>query len=517
MNLETFFEKFELLADAPDAVARLRELVLQLAVSGSLVKQNPKDVPAFKQIQKANKSVIEFSSDESIPTPDGWCAVPLGCVVASNTGGGTPSKQNPAYWNGAIPWASVKDVQNKKYLTSTIDSISEAGLRNSSSNLIPPGRLVVVTRMGLGKLAINTTAIAINQDLRAIEPTSALHIDYAYLLFKSLKMIGSGMTVKGITVDKLHAMPVIVPPLAEQKRIVAKVDELMAVCDRLDAQLQERQARHADLARASLSRFAEAPTPASLDFLFHNSYDIAPADLRKSILTLAVRGKLVPQDSSDEVAGDSSRAESGFARGHVDLPSTWALAQLSAVAEEIVDCPHSTPKWTSSGKICVRTSQFKPGFLDLSETRFVSRETFQERVQRLRPQKNDILYSREGGILGVACRVPPNVELCLGQRMMLIRAGRHLDPAYLELVLNAPLITELARRKTTGGAAPRVNVSTVKAYPIPVPPLTEQRRIVAKVKELMALVDQLEAQLAAARASAGQLLDAVVAELTVRA
>ena len=82
----------------------------------------------------------------------------------------------------------------------------------------------------------------------------------------------------------------------------------MALCDRLEAQQQERETRHAALARASLARFADAPTPANLNFIFHKSYDIAPADLRKSILTLAVQGKLVPQDPNDEPASAKLRA-----------------------------------------------------------------------------------------------------------------------------------------------------------------------------------------------------------------
>ena len=102
----------------------------------------------------------------------------------------------------------------------------------------------------------------------------------------------------------LRASMIPLPPLAEQKRIVAKVDELMALCDRLEAQQQERDTRHAALARASLARFADAPTPANLNLLFHPSYAIAPADLRKTILTLAVQGKLVPQDPNDEPAYD---------------------------------------------------------------------------------------------------------------------------------------------------------------------------------------------------------------------
>jgi type I restriction enzyme S subunit len=323
-----------------------------------------------------------------------------------------------------------------------------------------------------------------------------------------------GMAYPAINDEKFYSGYIALPPLAEQMRIVAKVDELMALCDRLEAQQLEREAQARQLARASLARFTDAPTPANLNLLFHSSFPISPSDLRKSILDLAVQGKLVPQDANDQSAEDLAecrRAE----RKSEGIPDSWGLSSLSEVAEQIVDCPHSTPKWTSKGKVCVRTNQFRPGHLDLSATKFVSEQTFEDRIRRLRPKEDDILYSREGGILGIACRVPPNVELCLGQRMMLIRTGNSLEPSFLELVLNAPLITEIARRQTTGGAAPRVNVSTVKSYPIPIPPLAEQRRIVAKVSELMALVDELETQLAASRAAAEKLLSALVAELTV--
>jgi type I restriction enzyme S subunit len=95
--------------------------------------------------------------------------------------------------------------------------------------------------------------------------------------------------------------------------------------------------------------------------------------------------------------------------------------------------------------------------------------------------------------------------------MMLIRAGQATDSAFLEMVLNSPLVTEIARGKTTGAAAPRVNVATVKAYPIPLPPIAEQARIVAKVHELMPLCDRLEAQLTTAHTESRRLLEAVLA------
>lgn len=113
----------------------------------------------------------------------------------------------------------------------------------------------------------------------------------------------------------------------------------------------------------------------------------------------------------------------------------------------------------------------------------------------------------------MACRVPRHIDLCLGQRMMLIRVGRRVSAPFLEMVLNSPLIADIARAKTTGGAAPRVNVSTVKAYPIPVPPLAEQKRIVTKVNELMVLCDALEAKLTQSRADADTLAAAIVHQL----
>jgi type I restriction enzyme, S subunit len=132
--------------------------------------------------------------------------------------------------------------------------------------------------------------------------------------------------------------------------------------------------------------------------------------------------------------------------------------------------------------------------------------------QRQEPGRDDILYIREGGVRGVGCRIPPNTRLCLGQRLMLIRANESVAPAFLDLCINSPWITNFAEEKTTGGAAPRVNMSVVRAYPIPIPPLAEQHRIVAKVDELMALCDQLEASLTSAADTGRRLLEALLAE-----
>ena len=326
---------------------------------------------------------------------------------------------------------------------------------------------------------------------------------YAYRIFQKLDLTGEinlyrkGVGISNLSGKALSSIPFPLPPLAEQHRIVAKVDELMALCDRLEAEQADTEVAHArlvDALLAALTRSTDAADfaanwqrlAAHFDTLF--TTEAAIDALKQTVLQLATIGKLT-------------------ANSH----EGWETLPLDKICQAIVDCPHSTPKWTTSGKICVRTSQFSPGKLDLSTSRFVSESTFKERTARLKPVANDILYSREGGILGIACRIPEGAEICLGQRMMLIRSGDRIIPAFLEIVLNAPLITGLARRCTTGGAAPRVNVSTIKSYPIPLPPLAEQHRIVAKVNELTTLCDRLKADLASARQRQATLADTLIA------
>lgn len=235
--LETHFAKY------------LPKAILQAAVQGKLVPQNSHDEPAselLKRIQqekaqlvkegklKKEKPLPPISKDE-IPydLPNGWVWCRLASILFEDIGGGTPSKQNSDYWGGDIFWASVKDLVSERLVT-TQDKITELGLQNSSSNLIPPGNVIVCTRMGLGKIAVNEVPVAINQDLRAFFfSKNLLNLSYFVYWYKTLLIEGEGMTVKGIKISDLRNLFFPLPPLSEQQRIVAKVDELVALCDEL--------------------------------------------------------------------------------------------------------------------------------------------------------------------------------------------------------------------------------------------------------------------------------------------
>jgi type I restriction enzyme, S subunit len=227
---------------------KMKDSILQYAVQGKVTEQLKSDGDArdlLTEIQKEKARLIkegkikkekplpEITADE-IPfdIPENWSWTRLGNVILQNTGGGTPSKSNPAYWNGGIAWASVKDL-NCKFLCSTQDHISEAGLNNSSSNLIPKGNLIVCTRMGLGKIVYNNIDVAINQDLRALFLSEKINKWYIYYFYLTLNISGKGATVKGISVEDLSNALLPVPPFTEQSRIVERLESLLLKIDEL--------------------------------------------------------------------------------------------------------------------------------------------------------------------------------------------------------------------------------------------------------------------------------------------
>ncbi|MDU0457163.1 MAG: restriction endonuclease subunit S [Geobacteraceae bacterium] len=559
MRLETFFEKFELFAEAPNAVAKMRELVLQLAMQGKLTHQDPADGDAdifLREIADARAAkgrgkisgvtpeVRIADHDKWYEVPPSWRWVRLGSV-GDIVGGGTPRSDNAEFFaEEGIPWLTPADLNGykDKKISRGRRCITPLGLANSSTQLLPAGSVLFSSRAPIGYVAIAETDLATNQGFKSCVPFIMETNEFLYYFLMSaaarIDREASGTTFREVSGKIVSQIPVPLPPLAEQKRIVAKVDELLALCDRLDAQQQERDTQHTALARAALTRFADAPTPANLNLLFHPSYAITPADIRKTILTLAVQGKLVQQDANDEPVDDllkqieaekqsdkrTKATENREVNGNdalcYDIPDTWRWQALDDIlvfgptngfSPKAVD--YETP--VRSLSLSATTSgRFKGEY-----SKFITTEVPPDSDLWL--NDGDILVQRGNTIeyVGVAAVYHgESNSFIYPDLMMKIRVSSAVAVDFVHLAMSQDASRDFLRARASGtsGSMPKINQTTLKSLPIPLPPLAEQRRIVAKADQLMALVDQLEMQLAASRTTAINLMEAVVAELTIQ-
>ncbi len=179
-----------------------------------------------QEIKRYRQSVLKSAFEGRLTPGISFSRVTLADVIAKDLGGGTPSKNHMEYWNGNIPWASVKDMNSEgKYLESTIDRITKKAVESSSTNLIPAGNIIVCTRISVGKIQINKIAVAINQDLRAFFLKERINIDYFYYYYGTVKFKTSGTTVKGIRKDDLLQYLFPLCSSQEQLQIVKAIED----------------------------------------------------------------------------------------------------------------------------------------------------------------------------------------------------------------------------------------------------------------------------------------------------
>lgn len=519
-------------------IKKLRELILELAVRGKLVPQDPNDEPASELLKriaaekaalvkqgkiKKQKPLPKISEDEKpFELPAGWEWVRLGFI----TNYGECDKAEPTDADADTWIVELEDIEKSTSRLLNRVKFSERPFKSSKNKFNKNDVLYGKLRPYLDKVLIADNSGVCTTEIIPIKVYGNILPGYLRLLLKSPRFIAyanestHGMNLPRLGTDKAINAVVELTAIAEQVRIVNKVDELMSLCDQLEQQSLTSLDAHQQLVETLLATLTDSQNAEELadnwarishhfDTLFTTEASIDA--LKQTILQLAVMGKLTEQEKACTLEYKTSLIDGLSIYDDINerIPKTWILSKLDNISSAIIDCPHSTPKWADKGFICVRTNQIKPGYLELNDSRHVSEQTYIERIQRLEPSFNDILYSREGGVLGVACRIPEDVKVCLGQRMMLIRSGDRVLSEYLEIVLNSPLITILARQMTTGGAAPRINVSTVKNYLIPLPPKEEQYQIIARVKELLNLGDTLKSRLQSAQQTQLHLADAL--------
>jgi type I restriction enzyme S subunit len=441
--------------------------------------------------------------------------------------------------DGEFLFCKVSDMNlpgNEVEIHTTVHKIDADVMKKIRARANPVGT-VIFPKIG-GAIATHKRRLIIkptiiDNNCSGIQPIGLTDDRWLLLLMRSLDLTKyqSGTSVPAVSQGSLDPIRIGLPPLAEQRRIVAKVNELMALCDRLETQQQGRETRHAALARASLARFADAPTPANLNFLFHPSYAITPTDLRKSILTIAIQGKLVPQNPNDEPAQSAvtqiekererlisakqfrrSKLPGPINEGPFNIPETWVWTHLGNAMLNVTDGFHSTPKTVESGVRYVTAKHVKPGLIDFDSCLYVSEGDFKEIASKTRPRKGDVLVVNIGAGSGLASIIEVDFEFAF-KNVAILNRPEEVDSKFLFYYL-AFKRDEIFEEQTKGGAQPFLSLGLIRQIPFPLPPLAEQRRIVAKVEQLMALVDALETQLAASRATAANLLSALVAEIS---
>ena len=533
MNPETFFDKFGLLADTPNGVQKLRELILQLAVQGKLVPQDSDDEPAavlLEKIKSTNQNIkkpfSKINEDENLcELPKSWKWVRLGEIITLEYGKNLPkSKRNqsgkyPVYGsNGIVGY-------HDKFLTKEF--------------------AIIVGRKGsAGALNISSEPSWTTDVSYFIIPPDGMILNFIFVLLKSLKLDKLGKGIKpGLNRNEAYELIVSLPPYEEQHRIVAKVDQLMALCDELEARQQKKQETRLRLNSAALDKLLTAHEPAefanhwqrvcdNFDLLYDNPETVG--ELRKAILQLAVQGKLVRQDENDEPAAvllEKIRVEKKR------LVKEKKIRKPKPLSSNDVENPYELPaswKWTCLFDIGVINPRNKES--DDIDASFVPMtlisETYSTPISSERRLWGEIKtgfthFAEEDVVLAKITPCFQNGKSAVMRGLLNgFGAGttelhvfrplleESVNPDYVLLYLKSPqFLTEGFENMTGTAGQKRVPRDYFAGNPFPLPPFEEQRRIVAKVDQLMALCDELEAKLNQSQTDGAELMEAVVAEL----
>lgn len=561
MNAERLLTHYDTVADAPDAIARLRCLILDLAVRGKLVPQDASDEPASKSLKLIAKEraerigrgemrrgkPVDGPINSPFEAPPGWVWVRLretGNIFSGNSVN-EPTREQLARVQEGRPFIATKDVgyglDRVEYENGLLVEFSDERFKIARTNSV----LICAEGGSAGKkMGLADREICFGNKLLANETWSVVapkFVLYTYMSKFFYEQFSSKVTgvIGGISIANFLELPFCLPPLPEQHRIVAKVDELMGLCDRLEAARAGREAVRDRLVTASLARLNAPETetfPADARF----ALDALPAlttrpdqvkTLRQTILNLAVRGKLVAQDAKDEPGPEllkriarekmqllesrrikSDRPLPGVQKEDApfELPQNWVWARAQNLSLKISDGVHKKPNYVASGVPFVTVRNLtETDRISFRETKFITEEDHAEFIRRTHPEKGDVLITKDGTI-GVARIVETERAFSIFVSVALVKMVIPQIAPFLTVCINSDVIRDTIVPK--GAALKHLHLVDLRNLPLPLPPLAEQHRIVAKVDALMALCDRLEASLTATGATRRRLLDALIAE-----
>jgi type I restriction enzyme, S subunit len=575
MNHETMLlleKQFDTAFAAPDGIQKLRELILTLAMQGKLVPQDPNDQSASELLRaievekqrlvkegkiKQPKKLSEINLDD-IPyeLPKGWEFTRLGNAISCMDAGWSPAcDEIPAAideW-GVLKTTSVQPLcflpNENKALPKKLEPRPDAEVKEGDILITragPKNRVGICCVVKLVRpylmLSDKIIRFRIFGELIFSEfCVLCLYAGYGAVQIESMKS-GMADSQMNISQEKLKQVVIPLPPLAEQRRIVAKIDRLMARCDELEKLRSDRNQKLITVHTAAIDRLLTAQDSRDFstawDFItqhFGELYSVKAtvAELRKTILQLAVMGKLVPQDPTDEPASELLRAielekQRLVKEGKIkdqkslpdikleevpyDLPKGWEWANLQDVLALVTDGDHQAPPKSDAGIPFLVIGNLNTGKVTLNDCRFVPYDYYESLDWGRKPATNDILYTVTGSY-GIPIFIDSDLEFCVQRHVAILKSTKSSPVEYLTHLLKSKYAFQYATSVATGIAQKTVPLNGLRKMPIAVPPIKEQHRIVAKIDRLMALCDRLEGAIATAQAKQTDLLNAVMAQV----
>ena len=485
----------------------LKSSILQLAIQGKLVEQRPEEGTGeelYQQIQAEKKRLIqegkikkekplpEIAEDEvPFEIPESWKWVRVAQVVTLNPKNDLDDHLDTAF----IPMPCVSDgfrnshtFEVKKWgeIKKGFTHFADGDIGVAKITPCFQNRKSVVFQGLPNGYGAGTTELSI---VRVINTT--ILREYLLWFFKSEYFIVNG--VKSFTgtagqqrihKDYLATCLFPLPPLAEQKRIVAQIEELLPYLDRYEK---------------AWNRLEE----------FNRRF---PADMQKSILQMAIQGKLVeqrPEEGTGEELYRQIQAEKKrliqegkikkekplpeIAEDEVpfEIPEGWKWVRLGEIIFGVADGPHFSPKYQEQGIPFISTRNISSGRLDLSTAKYISRELHEELCKRCKPKKGDVLYTK-GGTTGIAAVNDSDVEFNVWVHVAVLSLDQHVYPYYLAMALNSPHCYELSQEYTHGTSNRDLGLTRMVRITLPLPPLAEQKRIVARLEEILPLCERMK-------------------------
>ena len=476
----------------------LRERILDLAMRGKLVPQDPNDEPASVLLEKIKaekeelvkekkikktKSLPAITDDEKpFDIPDSWEWIRLN-EVGVWAAGATPSRRHPEYYGGNIPWLKTGDL-NDGIVNETSEKITELGVKNSSVKVNKPGNvLIAMYGATIGKLGIvGDKELVTNQACCGCSLFDGVYNWYLfYYLLSSRKQLidlGSGGAQPNISKNKIEKFVFPLPPLSEQSRIAAKIAQLFALLRKVESSTQQ---------------YAELQTL-----------------LKSKVLDLAVRGKLVKQDPNDEPASvlvEKIKADtatriankqtkkirmekhSGEENLKYKIPDNWTWTRLGYLIYKLSDGAHRTPKYISEGIPFLSVKDMSKGKIEFENCKYISKEDHARLYERCNPEKGDILLSKVG-TTGVPALVETEKKFDLFVSIALLKFNHtYVDQNYLKYLIESPIVQIQAERNTRGVGNKNWVLRDIAGTVVPLPPISEQKRIVSKIKQLSRYCD----------------------------